>query len=101
LLALIPVFSLTLIVTLPQIIDMLYFRQSILYTLFFLLCFSLALWPLILAIGIGSKWLIIGRYKPGAYPLWGSYYLRWWLVARFQALSGAGLYAGTPLMGVS
>ena len=30
--------------------------------------------------GIGVKWLVIGRYKPGRYPLWGSYYLRWWIV---------------------
>ena len=24
-----------------------------------------------------TKWLVIGRYKEGTYPLWGSYYLRW------------------------
>jgi amino acid adenylation domain-containing protein len=56
------------------------------------------LWLVLLAISIGGKWLIIGRYRPGSYPLWGSYYVRWWLVARLQALSGAGLLAGTPLM---
>ncbi len=53
-----------------------------------------------MAVGIGAKWLIIGRYKPGAYPLWGSYYIRWWLASRLQALSGAGLFLGTPLMPV-
>ena len=58
------------------------------------------LWLVLLAISIGGKWLIIGRYRPGSYPLWGSYYVRWWLVARLQALSGAGLLAGTPLMSV-
>ena len=31
-------------------------------------------------IGIAGKWLIIGRYREGRYPLWGHYYLRWWLV---------------------
>ena len=60
----------------------------------------LALWPVMLALSIAAKWLIIGRYRQGAYPLWGSYYLRWWLVARLQALSGAGILAGTPLMSV-
>ena len=97
LLALIPVFSLTLIIVLPPIMDMLYFRQSILSTILFLICVGLALWPLMLAIGIGSKWLIIGRYKPGAYPLWGSYYMRWWIVSRLQGLSGLGAFGGTPL----
>jgi len=28
-------------------------------------------------VGILAKWVIIGRYKPGRYPLWGSMYLRW------------------------
>ena len=27
------------------------------------------------AIAIGGKWLIVGRIKPGRYPLWGVYYL--------------------------
>jgi acyl carrier protein len=26
--------------------------------------------------GIAAKWIIIGRYKPGRYPLWGAMYLR-------------------------
>jgi Phosphopantetheine attachment site len=26
------------------------------------------------------KWLIIGKYQKGRYPLWGNYYLRWWIV---------------------
>jgi non-ribosomal peptide synthetase-like protein len=60
--------------------------------------FVLALWPLMLGLSIAAKWLIIGRYRAGAYPLWGSYYLRWWVVTRLQAMSGAGLLAGTPLM---
>jgi len=42
--------------------------------------------------------MVIGRYKPAAHPVWGLYYFRWWLVARFQALANPGLLAGTPLM---
>lgn len=26
------------------------------------------------------KWLVIGRYKPGRYSLWGWYHIRWWCV---------------------
>jgi acyl carrier protein len=28
-------------------------------------------------VGVAAKWLIIGRYKPGRYPLWGNMYLRY------------------------
>ena len=31
---------------------------------------------------IALKWLILGRTKPGRYPLWGVYYFRVWLVQR-------------------
>lgn len=27
-------------------------------------------------LALAAKWLLIGRTRPGAYPLWGSYYLR-------------------------
>ena len=35
-----------------------------------------------LAIAVAGKWLILGRTKPGRYPLWGVYYYRWWLSQR-------------------
>ena len=28
-------------------------------------------------LGLTTKWLIIGRARPGVYKLWGQYYLRW------------------------
>jgi non-ribosomal peptide synthetase-like protein len=97
LLALIPLFSLPLVIVVPPVMDMLYLRRPILDVVLFLMLVGLALWPLMLLIGIGAKWLLIGRYKPGAYPLWGSYYLRWWVVSRLQGLSGLGAFGGTPL----
>ena len=33
---------------------------------------------------IALKWLIIGRTRPGRYPLWGAYYFRVWLVQRLS-----------------
>ncbi len=58
--------------------------------------------PASLLLSLGVKWLVIGRFRPGRYPLWGFYYFRWWLVMRVQRLSGAALFAlsGTPLMNV-
>ena len=61
-------------------------------------CVGFAIWPSMLAITIGLKWLVIGRYRPGKYPVWGFYYFRWWLVTRFQALSWSDMFSGTPLM---
>lgn len=57
-----------------------------------------AAWPSMLALSILVKWVVIGKYKPGRYPLWGSYYLRWWVATRFQALSFSYIFVGTPLM---
>jgi len=51
-------------------------------------------------IAIAAKWLIVGRLKPGRYPLWGMTYYRWWLADRLieaaptYLLSGSTLYNG-------
>lgn len=54
--------------------------------------------PLMILLSVAVKWIVIGRYKPGDYPLWGSYYFRWWLVRRFLAVMPTQFLAGTPLM---
>ena len=33
-------------------------------------------------IGIVIKWVVIGRYKEGLYPIWGPYHTRWWFVEK-------------------
>jgi non-ribosomal peptide synthetase-like protein len=50
------------------------------------------------AIAIAAKWLIIGRTKPGRYPLWGVYYFRWWLARRFMGLVHIKWFQGSPFM---
>ena len=60
--------------------------------------FALFIWPGWLLTSIAVKWIVIGRFKPGRYPLWSSYYLRWWIVDRFQSISWSGMFMGTPLM---
>lgn len=59
---------------------------------------GLALYPALLLFVILSKWILIGRFKAGRYPLWGFFYFRWWFVTRAQAFSGIGTFAGTPLL---
>ncbi|MBJ7533433.1 amino acid adenylation domain-containing protein [Rhodomicrobium vannielii ATCC 17100] len=56
------------------------------------------IWPSMLSLSILLKWLVIGRYKPGRYPLWGLYYFRWWFVGKFQSLSWSSMFVGSPLM---
>jgi non-ribosomal peptide synthetase-like protein len=49
-------------------------------------------------IAVAGKWLIIGRIKPGRYPLWGVYYYRLWLVQRLMTLTHLKWFQGSPLM---
>lgn len=62
-----------------------------------LLLLGVGLFPFFILLTIAIKWIVIGRYKPGRYPLWGSYYLRWWFVRAFS-LAPISLFEGTPLM---
>ncbi|EME83076.1 uncharacterized protein MYCFIDRAFT_36349 [Pseudocercospora fijiensis CIRAD86] len=39
------------------------------------------------------KWLVVGRYKQGLYPMWGSYHTRWWIVQKATATCGMGVFA--------
>lgn len=50
------------------------------------------------AVSILGKWLIIGRTRPGRYPLWGVYYYRWWLSQRLMALTHAKWFQFSPIM---
>jgi len=48
-------------------------------------------------LSIAAKWLIIGRYKAGDYPIWGSYYFRCWLVETILHLSPIQFLSNSPL----
>lgn len=54
--------------------------------------------PLLVAFSIAFKWAVIGRFKSGDYPLWGSYYFRWWLVRRVLSIVPTNFLAGTPML---
>lgn len=56
------------------------------------------LWPMYLGLSIGVKRLVVGKFKPGRVPLWSLAYYRFWVARLFQGLSGAWLFAGSPLM---
>jgi acetyltransferase-like isoleucine patch superfamily enzyme len=43
-------------------------------------------------VGIFCKWLIVGVYTKGVYPVWGQMYYRWWLVEVLQGMLGTGVF---------
>ncbi|GAG37059.1 unnamed protein product, partial [marine sediment metagenome] len=55
-------------------------------------------YPAWLLLAILVKWVVMGRYKAGCWPLWGLYYFRWWVASQIQAASHAEMLRGTPLM---
>ncbi len=57
-------------------------------------------YPVMLLISIAVKWLVIGRYKAGSYPVWGFYFLRCWFVGAIQSIVPVDYMAGTPLLGL-
>jgi len=63
-----------------------------------LLAIGLLYNPVTISLSIISKWVLIGKFKEGRYPLWGTYYFRWWLARLFQRMAPEHLMSGTPLM---
>ncbi|THU98088.1 acetyl-CoA synthetase-like protein [Dendrothele bispora CBS 962.96] len=47
-------------------------------------------------IGILVKWIVIGKYVPGRYPMWSTYYLRWWIVNQALIAGGKGIFKFHP-----
>ncbi|KAL7565853.1 hypothetical protein ACA910_007411 [Epithemia clementina (nom. ined.)] len=51
------------------------------------------LWTLITPLMfVAIKWVVIGKYTAGRYPIWGEYYMRWWFVDIFRKMIGLGVY---------
>jgi non-ribosomal peptide synthetase-like protein len=44
-----------------------------------------------------AKWLLIGRWKPAEFPVWGPAYLRFWIVKALLHTSPTALLVGNPL----
>ncbi|KOV56235.1 Pls/PosA family non-ribosomal peptide synthetase [Streptomyces sp. MMG1121] len=44
-----------------------------------------------------AKWLLVGRFRPGEFPVWGLTYLRFWLVKVLLHSNPMVFLVGTPL----
>ena len=51
-------------------------------------------------IAVAGKWLVLGRTRPGRYPLWGLYYYRWWLAQRLAPLVHVKWLQGSPAVAI-
>jgi non-ribosomal peptide synthetase-like protein len=71
--------------------------DSVLYSILTSLVLFALIPPLFTVLCVTGKWLVIGKMKEGDYPLWGSYYFRWWLVKTMQRLIPPQFLNGTPL----
>jgi non-ribosomal peptide synthetase-like protein len=47
---------------------------------------------------VALKWLVVGRTRPGVYPLWGVAYFKLWLMQRLVHLTAPKFLQGSPLM---
>lgn len=45
-----------------------------------------------------GKWIILGKAKPGKYPIWGIYFFRVWLAQKFMEIAPIEFLNGSPLL---
>jgi non-ribosomal peptide synthetase-like protein len=71
--------------------------KNIPYAIVMALCMFCFIPPFFALVSITTKWLVIGKMKEGDYPLWGTYYFRWWFVKTMQRVVPSQFLNGTPL----
>jgi non-ribosomal peptide synthetase-like protein len=59
---------------------------------------AMAVFPALILVAVAAKWLVLGRVRPGRYPLWGWYYVRWWFAQTMVASVPVDYLSGTPLL---
>jgi acetyltransferase-like isoleucine patch superfamily enzyme len=78
---------------LPDLTDRDFLTFIMSYLLFYMAWVTIMPLSLILI-----KWLVIGRYQEGRYPIWGSYYLRWWFVDVCRKMILRGVWGSNDVM---
>jgi len=66
-----------------------FYLMALLLTLVFYHLVWVTVTPLIFVV---IKWVVIGKYQSGRYPIWSNYYLRWWCVDVIRKLVGRGIF---------
>ncbi len=60
----------------------------------------IVVYPVMLLVALAVKWTVGGKYQAGSYPLWGTFYFRWWFVKSLLSIVPIDYLAGTPLLGL-
>ena len=68
--------------------------RFVLAYLMFHICW-LTITPLIF---VAIKWIVIGRYRTGRFPIWGAYYWRWWFVDVCRKLLLRGVWGSNDFL---
>jgi len=90
----------TLLITSPFILKHNFPNASYHFLAFMCLNVVIFSYPLLLLLSIILKWLFIGKFKEGIYPLWGFYYFRFWFVKKCVDITPVALLTGTPFLAV-
>ncbi|MGH3990246.1 MAG: Pls/PosA family non-ribosomal peptide synthetase, partial [Pseudonocardiaceae bacterium] len=61
------------------------------------LVFSAVSFPVLCALPILAKWVLVGRWKPQEIPVWSLAYVRFWLVKALIRANPMVLFVGSPL----
>lgn len=72
--------------------------HSILSSIAWTVASAVLIFPILLVAAVVAKWVVIGHIKAGRYPLWGTYYLRWWFVQALVNSIPLNYLEGTPLL---
>jgi non-ribosomal peptide synthetase-like protein len=72
--------------------------NGVVHSMFTMLWMYFILMPTLSLFAIGFKWAVIGRIKPGKYPLWGSYYFRFWIVDKVINIAPINYFTGTSIL---
>lgn len=88
----------TLLIITPYLIK--HYLPHISHTnLVFLCLISIVLsYPLLLLLSVLIKWVVIGKFREGVYPLWGLYYFRFWFVKKCVDITQVNLLTGSPFL---
>ena len=89
-----------LLITSPFLIKHLFLHLSNNNIAFLCLDSIILSYPLLLLLSVAIKWLVIGRFREGVYPLWGFYYFRFWFVKKCTDITPVTLLTGTPFLAI-
>ncbi|MGI5152027.1 Pls/PosA family non-ribosomal peptide synthetase [Plantactinospora sp. CA-294935] len=61
------------------------------------LSFGAAWFGVLAVLPVALKWLLVGRWRAGTFPIWGLRYLRFWVVKRMIRANPLVLFVGSPV----